>query len=284
MTKDKKIQKTNNQIKCGLIMPLAPMPGYPDTQFFDVRSILSETISNISQYDFKPRMVSDSPGEIDIIHNSIVNNIYDDPIVVVDISGRNGNVMLELGLRLAFDKPVVIIKDDRTDYMFDISMIEHVSYPADLRHTQILEFQEKLQLKIVKTYEKSLQDKDYSPFLKNFKHIKVQSIGEETIDQDQALSRIDGKLDMMSKQINNMYSYKEKNPSPIKYFADTGMVQDVAELMVQGKIPIYISPEEIINRQDFKELFSKYSSDIKSRGFSIYEVQELLNASRNSIQ
>jgi hypothetical protein len=34
--------------------------------------------------------------------------------------------MFELGMRLAFDKPTVIIKDDKTDYMFDTGIIEHV--------------------------------------------------------------------------------------------------------------------------------------------------------------
>ncbi len=56
------------------------------------------------------------------------------PIVVCDISARNANVMFELGMRLAFDKPTVIIKDERTPYSFDISSIEHLDYPSDLRY------------------------------------------------------------------------------------------------------------------------------------------------------
>lgn len=220
MTKDNKKRESpdaSNTINCGLIMPLAPMTGYPNKQFADVKSILESTINDITEYKFIPRMVSDSTGEIDIIHNSIVNNIYDDPIVIVDISGRNGNVMLELGMRLAFDKPVVIIKDDKTEYMFDISMIEHVNYPSDLRHTEILEFQEKLKEKVVKTYKKSIEDMDYSPFLKNFKHIKVQTIGEETIDTPQALTRIDSKLDMVTKRLQAIETQNKKEDDWINF-------------------------------------------------------------------
>ncbi|MBP1044394.1 hypothetical protein I6N95_25630 [Vagococcus sp. BWB3-3] len=187
--------ENDNMINCGLIMPLAPMPGYSINQFNDVQSILLNTIRSIDAFNFNPRMVSESKGEVDIIHNNIVNNIYDDPIVVVDISGRNGNVMLELGLRLAFDKPLVIIKDDKTDYMFDISMIEHISYPSDLRHTEIVKFQQILKEKIVNTYKKSIEDINYSPFLNNFKRIKVKSIDDIDISESETLQLILGKLD-----------------------------------------------------------------------------------------
>jgi hypothetical protein len=48
--------------------------------------------------------------------------------------------MLELGMRLAFDKPAVIVKDDKTDYSFDTSSIEHLAYPRDLRFSKIKSF------------------------------------------------------------------------------------------------------------------------------------------------
>ena len=58
-----------------------------------------------------------------MIHKTIVQNLYLNPIVVCDVSGKNANVMFELGLRLAFDKPTIIIKDDKTDYSFDTSVV-----------------------------------------------------------------------------------------------------------------------------------------------------------------
>ncbi|OJG93032.1 hypothetical protein RV15_GL002166 [Enterococcus silesiacus] len=267
-------------------MPLAPMLGYPNEQFLDVKTILIDTIKDIVEHDFIPRMVSESAGEIDIIHNSIVNNIYDDPIVVVDISGRNGNVMLELGLRLAFDKPVVIIKDNKTDYMFDISMIEHVTYPADLRHTEILKFQELLKEKIIKTYEKSLKDTDYSPFLKNFKHITVKTIGEETIGQSEALSRMDDKIDMIFKRVNNMYSSMDIEYSqPLnKRFPKNRMVKDIAKLMENQKIPVDIEPEDFIKSSIFKQIEFVYSKEMPSRGLNRFEVNELLESARNFME
>jgi len=53
---------------------------------------------------------------------------------------QNSNLMLELGIGLTFDKPAVIIKDDKTDYNFNTSSIEHLAYPRDLRFSKIISF------------------------------------------------------------------------------------------------------------------------------------------------
>lgn len=52
------------------------------------------------------------------ISNSIINKIFsaiqECPMVICDLSNRNPNVLYELGLRQACDKPVVSIQDDKT--------------------------------------------------------------------------------------------------------------------------------------------------------------------------
>jgi hypothetical protein len=92
--------------------------------------------------------------------------------------------MFELGMRLAFDRPTIIIKDDKTSYSFDTSPIEHLSYPRDLRFTKIVEFKESLSEKIKNTYEKSKQDPNYTTFLKNFGTFKVTELKTELLPQD----------------------------------------------------------------------------------------------------
>jgi hypothetical protein len=76
--------------------------------------------------------------------------------------------MFELGMRLAFDKPTVIVKDDKTNYSFDTSVIEHLDYPRDLRYSKIVEFQERLGEKIQSTHERSANDLNYTTYLKHF--------------------------------------------------------------------------------------------------------------------
>lgn len=150
--------------KCGIIMPIAPNPDYPTEHWKEVLLILSEAIS---QTEFEPRLVSDDVA-IGLIHDRIVNNIYSDDIVVCDVSSKNPNVMFELGMRLAFDKPTIIIKDEKTGYSFDTGVIEHINYPSSLRFNQIVEFKLELIKRINATYEKSQTEPNYSPFLKSF--------------------------------------------------------------------------------------------------------------------
>src|SRR5579864_6105042 len=70
-----------------------------------------------------------------------------------------------LGLRLAFDKPTIIVKDDKTSYSFDTAPIEHLQYPRDLRFSLVVEFKKKLAEKIRATFAKATSDSSYTTFL-----------------------------------------------------------------------------------------------------------------------
>lgn len=121
---------------CGLVMPISELDGCTEQHWTDVGDILRGAIAHAG---FEPALVSEAD-DSGVIHKRIVQNLYDNPIIVCDVSGRNANVMLELGIRLAFDKPTIIVKDDPTPYSFDTSVIEHVPYPRDLRHNRVEDF------------------------------------------------------------------------------------------------------------------------------------------------
>jgi hypothetical protein len=120
-------------------MPIAEIEGLDAEHWTEVKSILQEAITDA---EFNGDLVSFSP-DVAVIHKNIVRNLYDNPIVVCDVSAKNPNVMFELGMRLAFDKPTIIVKDDLTDYSFDTSPIEHLEYPRDLRFYKIQDFKKK---------------------------------------------------------------------------------------------------------------------------------------------
>lgn len=100
--------------------------------------------------------------------------------------------MFELSMRLAFDKPAIIVIDDKTDYSFDTSPIEHLSYPRDLRYNKILDFKEQLAKKIKATDEKAKSAPSYTTFLKNFGTFEIAHVEkkEGTIN-DLLLERMD---------------------------------------------------------------------------------------------
>jgi hypothetical protein len=90
--------------------------------------------------------------------------------------------MFELGMRLAFDRPVVIVKDDETDYSFDTAPIEHLSYPRDLRYQKIIDFEAELAAKIAAT-AKAPSGADYTSFLKHFGPIQVAEIPKKDVSE-----------------------------------------------------------------------------------------------------
>ena len=157
--------------KCGIIMPISDTPGYPPGHWADVRQIISDSIVSIG---LSPCLVSET-NETQIIHKTIVQNLYQNEIIVCDVSSKNSNVMFELGMRLAFDKPVVIVKDDATAYSFDTSPIEHINYPKELRYPKIEEFKKELSKKIRESIE-AAKNPSYSTFLKHFAIVDVAKL------------------------------------------------------------------------------------------------------------
>ncbi|MBB4402505.1 MULTISPECIES: RNA helicase [Rhizobium/Agrobacterium group] len=174
------VEVEQNERYCGIVMPIAAMlPDYEAVHWTRVKQIISDAIS---QTGMVPRLVSDSD-EVGVIHAQIVQNLYDDEIVVVDVSGKNPNVMFELGLRLAFDKPTVIVKDHETDYSFDTSPIKHIGYRRDQRFDDVEIFKEKLKKAIEATLEKNREDKSFSPFLRHFGQFTPKKVEGHEIPQ-----------------------------------------------------------------------------------------------------
>jgi len=184
---------TEEKKTCGLVMPISAIDGCSAEHWGDVKRIIAESISTIDSPKFEARLVSEAD-DVGVIQKRIVQNLYTSDVVVCDVSGKNPNVMFELGMRLAFDKPTVIIKDNKTDYSFDTSVIEHVGYPRDLRFGRVVAFKEELADKVVATYERSKSDPDHSTFLKNFGQFKVANINEEAIPANEMIFEILGDL------------------------------------------------------------------------------------------
>lgn len=162
---------------CGIVMPISGIDGCAESHWSEVLEILNDAIEDAG---FEGNLVSNAD-DVGIIHKRIIQNLYDNPVVVCDVSCKNPNVMFELGLRLAFDKPTIIVKDDQTSYSFDTSAIEHLEYPRDLRFSQVVEFKAKLSDKIRATYKKSTTDADYTTFLKHFGEFKVAKLEKKEV-------------------------------------------------------------------------------------------------------
>ncbi|MFC4163293.1 RNA helicase [Epilithonimonas zeae] len=202
-----KIKNKKEDIRpvCGLIMPIADTEGYPIGHWKEVKKIITTVAEEAG---FRTRLVSESE-DVRVIQKNIVQNVFDDDIVICDVSSKNPNVMFELGLRFAFDKAAVIIKDDETGYSFDTSPVEHINYRKDLRFSSIEQFKKDLHLKLVATFEKS-REPNHSMYLQDFGKFVVKELNTKNVSENQFIFE---KLNELQKEIKNIST---KNQTPIQ--------------------------------------------------------------------
>lgn len=206
MTKEQELKIIN----VGLVMPIAPIDNCSADHWLEVKGIISESLTGIPGYKFETKIVSES-NSIGLIHKRIVQGLYNSDIVICDVSCKNPNVMFELGMRLAFDKPTIIIKDDQTDYSFDTSGIEHVTYPRDLRFKKIIEFKSILAVKTTATYEDSISNSGHSTFLKSFGEFKAVTINSTEVSPNEMMLELLTELQTDISELKRNSNFKITN-------------------------------------------------------------------------
>lgn len=219
---------------CGVVRPIANIDAYPDGHWLEVHQILAEAADEAG---YRARLVSDDEA-LGVILGRIVTNLHDDPIVVIDVSALNPNVLFELGMRLAFDKPVVVIKDSITRYPFDASPIEYLEYPHDLRHGPLMSFKAKLTDGIASTIAASKKP-NYRSFLKHFGAYRPGDLGE---GEALSASLIMGELASLRAQISR---------SQTKPFSPTA---DSSYFKSSRPIKRFIIGEGVIDEESIVEL------------------------------
>jgi hypothetical protein len=74
----------------------------------------------------------------DIIQSTIINDLLEADLVIADLTDHNPNVLFELGVRMANDKPVALIKASGTGRIFDVdNMLRVLEYSENLWQSTI---------------------------------------------------------------------------------------------------------------------------------------------------
>jgi len=122
--------KTNTALKAFVIMPFSEKTEQFSKGFFD--EVLKNLITPAGvEAGFKVETARRDGS--DIIQSTIVNELFEADLVVADLTEHNPNVLFELGLRIAFEKPIALIKADGTPPIFDVdAMLRIASYSSSL--------------------------------------------------------------------------------------------------------------------------------------------------------
>ena len=140
----------DEQEKCFVIMPISDQGDYPKGHFTKVYDQIFKPAIEAAGYEAY-RVDEDK------ISNPIINKIFDAvqncPMALCDLSNRNPNVLYELGLRQAYDKPVVLVQDEKTQRIFDVSGINTVQYSSERLYENVMEARIKITEAIISTRE-----------------------------------------------------------------------------------------------------------------------------------
>lgn len=182
------------KLKCGIIMPISQWGNYSAEFWAKVRSFVCEAITNAGM---TPLPVWEDDKN-DIIHAKIIKNIDTLPVVIGVIVGHNPNVMLECGMRLWKNLPILLLHGDGEKIPFDVGSISCLSFPTNFDYFQVQKLKEdivqKLRLMIAPGYKSF---KSYYSLPAEVEEIK----GDEKIDFKQFVDEIRSTLDLVKVEL-----------------------------------------------------------------------------------
>lgn len=227
----------------GLIMPLSTMDEFHTAEHWDkVRKCLSKSMFS----GCCTKMVSDV-NESKMITNTIMHNLHSNDIVVCDITCNNPNVMFELGIRIAFDKPVIVIKEKNDqNAVFDVSHIKYIEYPKDLNMPEMMKFFKSLKSMVQAAFKKQQDSKSmsilqqYGIFIKPIKDGNeelmkaINFINSELGTFEKRMSRQDYLLDKINMTVNKDQSHYKGSFEPFGCLSQTKQIMNMLEYKIYG--------------------------------------------------
>ena len=135
---------------CFIIMPIADVPGYDSGHFNRVYNHIIKPACELS--GFAP-IRADDINSSNMIVVDILKKIIESDLAICDLSGRNPNVLYELGLRQAFNKKTVLIKDNKTENIFDVQGFRYTQYDSSLRIDHVKNEINKFSSALKETYQ-----------------------------------------------------------------------------------------------------------------------------------
>ncbi len=140
--------------ECFIVMPISDAEGYPQGHFKHVYDNIVAPSCEKAGYQ---AIRADDVKATNLIHLDILKKLIEAPIAICDLSSRNPNVLFELGIRQAFDRPVVLIQESGTPKIFDIAPLRYLEYSKEMKYHDVLRSQGELKDAIEATVAADLE-------------------------------------------------------------------------------------------------------------------------------
>lgn len=189
--------------ECFIIMPIADPEGYASGHFAHVYNDIIQP--SVKRAGYAPRR-ADEVKETNFIHLDILTRLIEAPMAICDLSSRNPNVLFELGIRQAFDKPVVLIQENGTPKIFDIAPLRYVEYSREMKYHDVLKTQQDLHDAIVATKAAVGENGNINSIVRLMALSSSASIPQLEANKKETLA-----LDIIQSQMNDLRHMFEMN-------------------------------------------------------------------------
>lgn len=213
------------------------------------------------------KMVERFSGKIGSLISGIINRLYEDELVIADLSGLNANVMYELGVRHALKRGTIVVTQDVS------------SLPSDLRNHLVVEYAfvdqvtaaenhyERFKAELHKAIDEILSTtKHDSPVLEYFNAAErfrneqeIKKLKEQFIVVDAISSEVDSIMGVIEEMDSNLGFGPEDKARLIQFIGFR--VNNIMSMLNEINIPI-TSNNLYTNIVCFKTLFTEPLKDI----------------------
>lgn len=224
--------------KCFVIMPISDREGYAEGHFDRVYDYIIKPACQSA--GFTP-VRADDIQTTNFIVLDVIKNIIECEMAICDLSSWNPNVLYELGLRQAFDKPVTLIKDLRTPRIFDIQGIRDVPYDESLRIDGVEDTVESLAQTIRNTHQNAGKEVNSLVSLLGIEPAKVGDRKKISVDTELIL----GALGTIEKRLTVLE--QPANPLPSSTILTTELSANAGEYLTQHDIESLVVGQTIFH-------------------------------------
>lgn len=193
-------------------MPISDNPNYPKGHFTRVYQHIIKPACILA--GFEP-LRADDVLNTNHIALDILKKIIDSDMSICDLSNQNPNVLYELGIRQAFNKPVALIKDSKTNRVFDIQGFRDLEYDENLRIDNVQEIIENLAEIIKITYQERENQVNSLVKLLGISPAELTDSTNISVETElilNQLSSIDRRLNLIENTNKHQPNYYPKKP------------------------------------------------------------------------
>ncbi|OJH11776.1 hypothetical protein FPG87_12670 [Flavobacterium psychrophilum] len=218
-----------------MIMPISDQDGYEKGHFTRVYQHLIKPACE--RAGFRP-IRADDEVKTNYIVIDIIKKILESDIVICDLSSKNPNVMYELGIRQAFNKKSVLIKDVKTSRIFDIQGLRTIDYDENLRIDEVQKNITTISKTLKETFENDKHEINSIIQLLSIKPAEITT----TIEISKESSIIIDSLNDISNRLNRLEKNKGSilidNNNYIQTYDINGMEIEIGKELYDVNTPI----------------------------------------------